>query len=923
MRERRRLERGLLLLAALVLLVHGFVYGHANPHASPGDVLRGVGFVVSLFFVAHLALTFFDHHGDQYLLPLSCLLFGISCLEIHRLNPLMGRAQVGWLAIAVLGLLLWLAIVRDYRRLQDLKYVMLAGGVFLQLVVMLFGTEVNGARLWLRLGSWSFQPVEIVKILLVVFLAAYLRQHRHFLTLKLWGEERPLAVRYLLPLIAIAMGAEIIFVVQKDLGQGLLFFGVFLTMFYAGTRRRGMVAASLISFALVSYVCYRLFGHVRVRFAAWIDPWQSPHDWGYQIVQALYALASGGWLGSGLYRGQPWRIPDAHTDFIFVSLIEELGSVTAAALLACIALLVVRAFRAARAARDEFGALLACGIGAVLGLQSFLIVGGSIKMIPITGITLPFMSYGGSSLLANFLMLALILQISNVRESDRSLAPGLNRGLRVASIFYLLLLLSPMVYLLVFRLYAGAGIAASPDNPRTREDLRARGGITDRTGELLARSEGPPTWKPGAPGSDPIGASSKGGAPVDGAPWDDPGEGWHRRYAADRALGPLIGYRSLVLGAAGLERSQDEVLRGVVTPGGLLGAAWLAAGGDLRGKDVVLTVDAELQRLAYRSLDGRRGAVVVLDPRNGEVLACVSAPGFDPNRVSDESTWGKLLRDRSAPLLNRATEGSYPPGSVIKPAVLALALDAGTLRLGETFSCPGWIEVNGYRMHDYAPGGHGTLDATHAMTWSCNVAFARIATGVGNRPFMEGLRRMGLGAAPSMELPCGAGNLPQSSAVTPEMLAQMGFGQGEMTVTPLQVAMLMAGLANEGRVMRPHLVRATRTQGGRETRADAEAAIRMCSASSARQVAGMMVSVVDRGTGAAARIPGVAIAGKTGTAENPHGPAHAWFAGFAPADAPRVAIAVIVENAGSGGVEAAPIARVLLEAALSPPGRSK
>lgn len=907
--QRRWRERWLLAMAAVALFAQAFVYRLADPHPAGALAPLGAALIVGLFLVAHVILVAVDHRGDPYLLPIACLLAGLATVEIHRLDPHLGRQQIGWLALGVAGMLGGMATLRDYRRLADLKYVLLAGALALQIGTMLLGTEVNGARLWIHLGGWSFQPVEIVKLLLVGFVAAYVTQNRAFLTMSVWGgEERALLLRYLVPLFVTGLVAELIFVVQKDMGQGLLFFGVVLTMFYAATRRHTLVGLGLIAFVGMSWVCYHLFGHVRVRFAAWLDPWQDAHGSGYQMVQALYALSSGGWTGTGLWRGQPWRIPEAQTDFIFVSMVEEMGIVVGGAVLVLVALLVVRAFRAARRVGDDFGALLACGIGAVLGCQSFIIVAGCIKMIPMTGITMPFMSYGGSSLLANFVMVGVLLQISHQAAG----APGsnaLDRGLHLASIFYLLLLLSPVGWLIVFRLGPGRAIAANPDNPRLREDLRARGGIFDRRGEVLARSEGPvvPRW-----------GHNTGPLPhLVSPPWDGTAASWTRRTISDASFGPLLGYRSLVLGSAGLERSQNEVLHGVVSPRSVLDALRLVAGGDLRGDDLVLTIDAALQRRAYEGLGGRRGAVILLDPRNGEILALASAPGFDPSVV--EKQWPRLVHDAAAPLLDRALEGTYPPGSVLKPAVVALALDRGDVNERETFSCPGYLEVNGHRLYDFESGGHGAIDLEGAVTHSCNVALGQIGLRMGAEPFLAGLDACGLGTAPAPGLPAAAGNLPKAADVTPEALAQMAFGQGELTVSPLQIAAVVGGIANQGRIMAPHLIRATRRPSGAERATEPRLWKTPFSERSAAVVARMMESVVERGTGTAARIPGVRVAGKTGTAENPHGAAHAWFAAFAPAEAPRVVVVVLVENAGTGGSQAAPIARGLLEAALAAP----
>ena len=895
--RRRVPERWGLLLSTTVTLALAVAAVLSGP--SHQTSLLGPLLLTASFWAAHLALVARDHRGDPLLLPVCLLLVGCAWIEIERLHP--GQAAHQLLGVAVaLGVMLAVAIPRrDYRRAEDFKYLVLAAALLLQIAVMLFGTEVNGARLWIRFGDvFQFQPVEIVKVLLIVFLAAYLRQNRAMLSLALVGEERRIAVRYLLPLLGVAVVAELVFVIQRDLGQGLLFFGVFLSMYFAATRRIGIVLIAVLAFLVMSYLCWRTFGHVRVRFDNWLDPWKAPDSEGFQMVQALYAVASGGWFGGGVWRGQPWRVPEASTDFVFVSVVEEMGTVASVALLAAFSLLVARAMRVAREARDDFGAFVACGIGAVLAMQAFVIVGGTIRLIPMTGITLPFMSYGGTSMVVNFLMIGVLLEISAfapLQGDAAAAAQGDRRGLRPLSIFHVIFLLVPALYLVGFQMQVGAELAASPSNPRNREDLRGRGMIVGRHRQKLAWTDGP---------------AQHAAAP----PWLAGGGETVRCFVQGPAFGGLVGYRSARLGEAGLEHELSAALQGRVEPASLWDGVRLAFGRPLRGDNVILTIDENLQREAYAALNGRRGAVVAIDPRNGEILALVSSPGFDSSRL--EQDWNAILRSPDAPLVNRALEGLYPPGSVLKPAVVALALDRGVLRVTDTFSCAGALEIHGHRLHDARGEVHGTVDVSGAVVESCNVALAQVAGRLGAAAFTDGLTRFGLGVAAAVGMPCYEGTVPAPSRVPPEMLAQMGFGQGPLTVTPVQVALMTAGLANHGRIMAPHVVAAMEAADGTEKRVPVSVWRTPVSPAAADAVAAMMEEAVRRGTGRAAQVEGVRVAGKTGTAENPQGEPHAWFAGFAPVEAPRVVVVVVVENAGWGGEAAAPLAGHLLDAAL-------
>ncbi|MGE0488176.1 MAG: FtsW/RodA/SpoVE family cell cycle protein [Vulcanimicrobiota bacterium] len=348
--------------------------------------------------------------SDPTLLPLCCALSGLGWVEVYRLDPDLGLRQAMWLALGLLVFVLTLWLVRDFRRLEDFRYLYFFAGIGLQLAVMIFGVEINGARLWFRFGSLQFQPVEVVKIFMILFLAAYFRRFRQWMHSDRQGR---LPRRALLMLALGWMAALGVLVLQKDLGMALLFMGVFLAMFYVATGRAELVGAAGALFVVGAAVGYRLFGHVRVRVQAWLDPFAHAETGGYQMCQALFSLSWGGLFGTGLGMGKPQIVPEAATDFIFVALAEELGLLGAVAILLFVLLLVQRACRIAMACRDEFSALVGIGLATLLALQSLIIVGGTLKVIPMTGITLPFVSYGGSSMLANFLILALFERLAD------------------------------------------------------------------------------------------------------------------------------------------------------------------------------------------------------------------------------------------------------------------------------------------------------------------------------------------------------------------------------------------------------------------------------------------------------------------------------------------------------------------------------
>jgi cell division protein FtsW (lipid II flippase) len=426
----RTLEFELLITACLLLLVGlGALVVRAGGLVRWSD-LAIAGAFVGLFLALSLALALRGWGEDQVLLPVAALLSGVGLVIVRRLEPdLVARYGAVYSGVAlkqvvwVLGGAALLALVSfvpwRLRWLKHYRYSWLLLGLGLVLVAAIFGVERNGARLWLSLGAFQVQPVEMLKILLVVYLATYLDEHRDLIGLgaSRLGRLRLPPLPYLLPLL-LMWGLTIgLIVVQKDLGAALLFFTIFLAMLYLLTGRISYVLAGLLAFALGAAALYPLFGHVRARVDAWRDPWADPLGAGYQMVQALYSLASGGVAGTGLGQGDPTSVPESHTDFVFTAIGEELGLVGALALLLCYALLALRGYQIAARTRDGFQQLLAAGLTTAIVAQALIITGGTTGLIPLTGITLPFISYGGSSTLVNFAMIGILLRVSATNKS--------------------------------------------------------------------------------------------------------------------------------------------------------------------------------------------------------------------------------------------------------------------------------------------------------------------------------------------------------------------------------------------------------------------------------------------------------------------------------------------------------------------------
>lgn len=404
-------------LALLALVEQGAVASPAELRAW-GPLLLFAG----LMLAVHFALVARWPAADQLVLPLVAALSAVGLLMVTRLEPSLAWRQGLWLAVGSAALLGTMFLLPRVDWLARYKYTWAALGCGLVLTTFVFGVDPNGSgdRLWLGARGVYFQPSEVFKVLLVVFLASYLAERREVLALvgRRIGPVRLPPPPYWLPLAVIWLLSLGLLVIQRDLGAAMLIFGIFLGMLYAATARVDYVAGGLLLFALGAAFAYEAFAHVRDRVAIWLDPWPQAQDRAYQLVQGLIALGAGGVLGAGLGFGYPEYIPAVHTDFVIAAVGEELGLLGSLAVVALYLLLVYRGFRIALRAPEGFHQLLAAGLSTVLGLQALIILGGSTRVIPLTGITLPFISYGGSSLLVNYAMVGLLLRIS--AETARS-----------------------------------------------------------------------------------------------------------------------------------------------------------------------------------------------------------------------------------------------------------------------------------------------------------------------------------------------------------------------------------------------------------------------------------------------------------------------------------------------------------------------
>jgi len=413
---RRNTELGLILLVVIII---GSCYALASlgqDAVIPPNVLAFLGMVLALLLVAHVVVRRVAPDADPTLLPLAGLLNGLGFVFIARIKEPLAWQQATWTLVGIAMFCLTLMVIRRARSLDAYRWTFALLGIgLLMLPLTPFGTDFDqGARIWVKFGSLSFQPGEGAKICLAVFFASYLVEKRELLAM---GRQiGPITVpdlKHLGPVL-LAWGASLVVMIsQRDLGSSLLFFALFIVMLWVATERFAYVVTGTALFAAGAYLSWRAFDHVQTRVTIWLDPWADTQAKGYQIVQAAFAMAAGGVGGTGLGLSGKINIPEAESDFIFAVLASELGLVGATVVLIAFLLIIGAGLRIAVRADHAFDKLLAVGLTTLIGLQSFIIIAGVTRVLPLTGITLPFVSYGGSSLVANYVLLALLLRISD------------------------------------------------------------------------------------------------------------------------------------------------------------------------------------------------------------------------------------------------------------------------------------------------------------------------------------------------------------------------------------------------------------------------------------------------------------------------------------------------------------------------------
>jgi peptidoglycan glycosyltransferase len=421
--SRRRAELGLLILA---IAITGGAYTLASlgqTSSVPANIGPFFAIITALFFAAHLAIRRLAPEADGLLFPLVALLNGIGYVFIARLDPELADNQATWTFVGIVAFVATLAFVRRVRDLQRYRYTFLAVGLVLLVLPLVpgVGVTINGARIWVGVGPISFQPGEFAKIAFALFFASYLVEKREMLSMATWPKFRPMLpdLKHLGPVLLAWGIAILVMTAQKDLGSSLLLFALFMSMLWVATGRVAYPVGGALLFGAAAYGAWTQFSHVKNRISQWMNPWD---DFGGQLSETWYALAWGGVAGTGIGLGRPDKIPYVESDFIFAAIGEELGLLGGTAILVAYLLIVGSGLRIAVQAEHSFDKLLAAGLTALIGMQAFVILAGVIRLLPLTGVVLPFVSYGGSALVANYVLLALLLRISDGNSRARRAA---------------------------------------------------------------------------------------------------------------------------------------------------------------------------------------------------------------------------------------------------------------------------------------------------------------------------------------------------------------------------------------------------------------------------------------------------------------------------------------------------------------------
>lgn len=757
----------LMIIAGLVMISYGLILSlapavryHAGSERYQFQHWFGVVVWGIVFSLLHHQTTKKLSYGDPYILPLVALLSGIGLMTIWRLYPILGIRQTIWIALSSIMILLGLQFPVFLQYLRRYKYIWLILGLILTGLTIFLGINPLGAgsTRWLQIFGIHFQPSEPLKLLLIAYLAG-------FFTDRLSRHDRGL--EGYLPTIFLIGIALLLLIFQGDLGTASIFLLIYLAMLFTSQGNHGVLWITPILIIAAGVAGYFFIDVVRLRVDTWLNPFGDPTGASYQIIQSLVAIAEGNMFGAGPGLGSPGLIPVSVSDFIFSAIAEELGFLGATIIILLFILLLYRGIHIAITTKNSFYRYLTLGLIFYYGIQSILIIGGNIGLLPLTGVTLPFLSYGGSSLLVSFFGVLILLTISHksmlTNESNRIYQP---RYVMIGSLLIFVLIIEIIVTSLP-SFWFNATLVNRPENPRwiINDRFSERGDIIDRNNQVIVTNSGE------------IGS--------------------FQRTSNHIPLYSVIGYTHPIFGQTGIEASMFPYLRGDIGyPYEARFWRELLYNQPPDGLDIRLTIDLELQRSANELLEDQLGAVVVMNANSGEIITMASHPYF--NAAELQTTWESLITDENAPLVNRATQGLYPPGATLAPFMIVSQPNI-LQRMPEP-------EIRFQHMI----GDLGcALPPEDPLTWQtmiangCQNPQVALAEIIGADPLFTLYQDLGFFSSPRLHLPVAEPSIPDLSD-----LASFYRGEGQLRVTPLQMAMAASALTNFGVLPGPRIVNA-------------------------------------------------------------------------------------------------------------------
>ncbi len=879
-------------------------------------LLYGTVVILILFFGMALTILLYPKL-DQLLINNMILLLDIGFIILTRLSVNRAIKQFCIVVVSIAIALVVLFIIKKFEQIKDYGAVYAVLGIVMLGVVLILGQMTKGAKLAYTIGGITIQPSEFVKIVFVFCMAVFLSRAKGFIDYCIGA--------------CIASLHVIILVLSKDLGSALVFFVAYLIMLFIVSRNYGFLLIGIILASLASVAAYFCFPHVRVRVQAFVDPFSKIDNQGYQITQSLFAVSCGNFFGTGLMKGSPSDIPTVESDFIFSAISEEMGIIFSIAMLFVCLFSFAVILKNSLEEKDKFYRTVLIGIGTTMIVQTFLTVGGGVKFIPLTGVTLPLVSYGGSSVLSSILMYyilfgiidrkrendyfdwldsldeddeddiyAYIEYIDDLNEYKKQQAKERKKNkkrrkktavrpleTRLVLALFTCLFTAMSIYLCDYVVHNEQELINNSYNSRQSKLAleNTRGKIFDSKGNVLAQTL----------------------TDVNGKEY--------RNYPYENLFAHAVGYSTK--GKTGIESMANYYL--INTSASIAQKVENDISGEKNpGNDVYTTFDYDLQEIAYRSMGMYKGAIIVSNVKTGEVLAMVSKPDFDPNNIVLQ--WDEFMSDNeSGTLLNRVTQGLYPPGSTFKIiTALEYIKENPDNYMTYRYSCNGSFKGDGIKINCFHGSVHGSENFLSSFAHSCNSSFANIGMQLNRDSFGATLDSLSFNANMPTQYNYSVSKLNVNNNTADYDMAQIAIGQGKAQITPMLLNMITNSIANKGIAMEPRVLDRAVTCDGEVLKKWENAEYkRFMSEDEADAMKNLMESVVREGT-AKAGMSGAnySAAGKTGSAEfdSLKQDSHAWFTGFAPVDDPEISVTIIVESIGTGGDYAVPMAKRIFDA---------